>query len=79
MLLAAGNRGEPLAVWALELARDAAEAAIRFVHTYDHSSMALGELWAVVATLPEDSQVGLWFVCSAKATSRKPSGVALGP
>lgn len=71
-LLVAGNRGVPLAVWALELARDAAEAAIRFVHTYDHSSMALGELWAVVATLPEDSQVGVWLVDSATVMRQEP-------
>lgn len=72
--------GVPLAVRALELARDAAEAAIRLVHTYDHSSMALGELWAVVATLPEDSQVGGWArLLSINAKSRRPGEVVLGP
>ncbi|KAG2422827.1 hypothetical protein HXX76_015769 [Chlamydomonas incerta] len=44
MHLCSGSTGEPLSVWALESARDAAEAALRFVYIHDNSSMALGDM-----------------------------------
>ncbi|KAG2447465.1 hypothetical protein HYH02_007786 [Chlamydomonas schloesseri] len=44
MRLCSGSTGEPLSVWALESARDAAEAALRFVYIHDNSSMALGDM-----------------------------------
>ncbi|GFR52039.1 hypothetical protein Agub_g14556, partial [Astrephomene gubernaculifera] len=57
-LCAAGTH-ETLAVWALESARDSAESALRFIHTHEHSSLALGDLLEMEAELGEDTRAWL--------------------
>ncbi|GLI68459.1 hypothetical protein VaNZ11_012881, partial [Volvox africanus] len=59
--LCAGGSG-PLPLWALESVRDSAEAALRFIHTHEHSSMALGDMLAVETELGDETQT--WLHCT---------------